>query len=78
MARDFYIMIKKLPEIKIDTTKTNLIYAIYGLVIGAVIASGTIYSVTKHSYFNVLNTKIGYITIINDKVYTLEEIRKAD
>jgi hypothetical protein len=78
--RDLYIMIKNLPEIKIDLniTKTNLIYAMYGLIIGAIITSGVIYSSTKNSYYKILNTKIGMMTIVHDRVYTLEEIRKAD
>ena len=73
-------MIKNLPEIKIDLniTKTNLIYAMYGLIIGAIITSGVIYSSTKNSYYKILNTKIGMMTIVHDRVYTLEEIRKAD
>lgn len=73
-------MIKNLPEIKIDLniTKTNLIYAIYGIIIGAIISSGVIYSSTKNSYYKILNTKIGMMTIVHDRVYTLEEIRKAD
>lgn len=72
-------MIKNLPEIKIDLniTKTNLIYAIYGIIIGSIIASGVIYSSTKNSYYKILNTKIGMMTIVHDRVYTLEEIRKC-
>ena len=72
-------MIKNLPEIKIDLniTKTNLIYAIYGIIIGAIIASGVIYSSTKNPYYKILNTKIGMMTIVHDRVYTLEEIRKC-
>jgi hypothetical protein len=72
-------MIKNLPEIKLDLniTKTNIIFAVYGLIIGIVVSSVTIYSSTKNSYFKILNTKIGLMTIVHDRVYTLEEIRKC-
>ena len=60
-----------------EAEKTNIMYAIYGLIIGIVLTSGIIYSSTKNSYFKILNTKIGMMTIVHDRVYTLEEIRKC-
>lgn len=57
--------------------KTNILFAVYGLLIGAVLTSGIIYQTTKHSYFKIFNTKIGLMVIVNGGVYTLEEIRKC-
>lgn len=57
--------------------KTNIIFAVYGLIIGIVLSSGIIYQITKHSYFKIFNTKIGMMVIVNGGVYTLEEIRKC-
>lgn len=57
--------------------KTNILFAIYGLIIGILVSTGIIYQSTKHSYFKIMNTKIGMMVIVNGGVYTLEEIRKC-
>lgn len=67
----------KIEDINLNISKTNIIYAIYGVIIGAILTSGIIYSQTKNSYYKILNTKIGMMTIVHDRVYTLEEIRKC-
>lgn len=57
--------------------KTNIIYAVYGMILGAVLCGVVIHQNTK-DYAKVMNTKhVGKMVILNGELYTLEEIRKC-
>ena len=57
--------------------KTNLIYAVYGIIIGTVLSCVVVHENTK-DYAKVINTKhVGKKVILNGELYTLEEIRKC-
>lgn len=57
--------------------KTNIIYAVYGIIIGTVLSCVVVHENTK-DYAKVINTKhVGKMVILNGELYTLEEIRKC-